>query len=82
MNLPMWPVKPSDLLQMHRKARTVPPSQHPATASLNLVESCSMYLMPTVANLTPQNFLLGKEKKLLTDSKQEQFFLTSQANNL
>lgn len=83
MNLPLWPMKPSDLLQMHRNARTVPPSQHPATASLNLVEFyCSTYLMPTVANLTPQNFLLGKEKKLLTDSVQEQLFLTSQAYNL
>jgi len=71
---------------MHRNARTVSeyfhPPHHSATASLNLVEIyCAVYLMPAVANLTPWNFLLVKEK-LSTDSKQEQLFPMSQANHL
>lgn len=68
----------SDLLQMHRNARTVREHFFPLIIPQLLHRTWwriyrAVYLMPTVANLTPYNFLLVKEK--LSDSKQEQLFL-------
>lgn len=75
----------SDLLQMHKNARPVREHFFPPIIPQLLQWTWNIYhaayLMPTVANLTPWNFLL-LEKKLSADLKQKQFFLMSKANRL